>query len=805
MRTLLWSYLGQRQFPREMSRFEIWHFFTLADADRRELRVRFPRKGRLGAAVQLGFLRMTGNTLAAMDYMPRAVLKRLGTQLQGLAPEIATLWALYRVERTLYAHQSWACAYAGYRWPDRVDADAVIQILEDGTAVTLDSQRLAQQAREALVQRHCLIPRQRDIADWVREAVHRVELQDRQCVEQAVWKGLRDSWLPQLLLERRPGPELALSLASSMTDPTVSDAVFRAQCRQVLAPWRPEVRQRRRSRAEQVRLHLMGDIRRVRPVLKHLIEIGLQSQGLHEVLRALGELAYCYGQREYSLYWSATSPAGHAWDDLILAPNREDAFKAYEAETLWEARRGLRNGSLWLPHAEQYGGRHRLLLPPPRWRAAREGFLVRHRLPENADEFIERTLDQVGLQAAVASGDIEINEGGFVYMRDDPAVRVERGDADLLRTRLYAHLGRVQLTQLLLAIDGETHFTWELLGSAPSVAEELVPLYAAIFVAAMGLDTTDVAMMIPGVRLSDIRRASMLLEEEKPLRRANDRVVEFLLAQPLSKAWGEGFEASSDLMSLDVSRHLWLSRVDPKRRRPAIGTYTHVLDQWAIAYDQPLLLATRQAGAAIEGAVRQSITRLERLAVDTHGYTDFGMTVAKLLGFDLCPRLYSLRDRHLHVPRGYAVPETLAPIVHRDVALEPIRDGWEELLHLAASIEEGWRTATVVLERFGSAARGDRVHRAGQSLGQLLRTTYLCDYFSLPDFRRPLCRVLERGESVLALQRQICTQPLPAKRGRRVEELIASRTASWPGIRSVCSERWIGKGSTCRLGTSSMP
>jgi Tn3 transposase DDE domain len=80
----------------------------------------------------------------------------------------------------------------------------------------------------------------------------------------------------------------------------------------------------------------------------------------------------------------------------------------------------------------------------------------------------------------------------------------------------------------------------------------------------------------------------------------NDRVVEFLPAQ----AWGEGFEASSDLMSLDVSRHLWLSRVDPKRRRPAIGTYTHVLDQWAIVYDQPLLFAARQAGADIEGAVR---------------------------------------------------------------------------------------------------------------------------------------------------------------------------------------------------------
>ena len=76
MRTLLWSYLGQRQFPREMSRFEIRHFFTMTENDRRELRIRFPKKVRLGAALQLGFLRMTGTTLAAMDLsLPMAPVK----------------------------------------------------------------------------------------------------------------------------------------------------------------------------------------------------------------------------------------------------------------------------------------------------------------------------------------------------------------------------------------------------------------------------------------------------------------------------------------------------------------------------------------------------------------------------------------------------------------------------------------------------------------------------------------------------------------------------------------------------------
>ncbi len=50
MRSLLWSNLGHRNFPKEMGRFEIRHFFTLTNAERRELRVRFPRSLRLGAA-----------------------------------------------------------------------------------------------------------------------------------------------------------------------------------------------------------------------------------------------------------------------------------------------------------------------------------------------------------------------------------------------------------------------------------------------------------------------------------------------------------------------------------------------------------------------------------------------------------------------------------------------------------------------------------------------------------------------------------------------------------------------------------
>ena len=57
---------------------------------------------------------------------------------------------------------------------------------------------------------------------------------------------------------------------------------------------------------------------------------------------------------------------------------------------------------------------------------------------------------------------------------------------------------------------------------------------------------------------------------------------------------GVQYAVTADMMSLEATRHLWLSRLDPRRRSFAVGTYTHVLDQWGIVYDQPIVLNKRR-------------------------------------------------------------------------------------------------------------------------------------------------------------------------------------------------------------------
>ena len=63
------------------------------------------------------------------------------------------------------------------------------------------------------------------------------------------------------------------------------------------------------------------------------------------------------------------------------------------------------------------------------------------------------------------------------------------------------------------------------------------------------------------------------------------------------------------------------------------------------------------------------------------------------------------------------------------------------------------------------------MYETGDALGKLLRTLYLCDYFSNPVFRTEVLDLLNQGEAVHSLQRAIHNGMITAKHGRTMEEL----------------------------------
>lgn len=188
-------FLGWRRLPAGLSDFEIAHFFTLKPEGVRAVRSRFKSSLRLGAALQLGFLRMCGRPLSAMQRVPRDLLQHLGQQLRIPAPDIATLRAIYRRRRaTLFEHQSWAIAHLGMRRFQLADAAELMRPLTDIMRAGVFGDHLHSATRRLLYERQIVIPGTRRVAELAANAVAQVERAAHSIIEREIPAETRSRW-----------------------------------------------------------------------------------------------------------------------------------------------------------------------------------------------------------------------------------------------------------------------------------------------------------------------------------------------------------------------------------------------------------------------------------------------------------------------------------------------------------------------------------------------------------------------------------------------------------------------------------
>jgi hypothetical protein len=78
-------FLGTKKLPEDLTSFEMAHFFSFSGEMRREIIARRNASQRIGLAIHVGFLRMTGRSLDAFETIPRVLLRHLGKQFECAA------------------------------------------------------------------------------------------------------------------------------------------------------------------------------------------------------------------------------------------------------------------------------------------------------------------------------------------------------------------------------------------------------------------------------------------------------------------------------------------------------------------------------------------------------------------------------------------------------------------------------------------------------------------------------------------------------------------------------------------------
>jgi TnpA family transposase len=118
----------------------------------------------------------------------------------------------------------------------------------------------------------------------------------------------------------------------------------------------------------------------------------------------------------------------------------------------------------------------------------------------------------------------------------------------------------------------------------------------------------------------------------------------------------------------------------------------------------------------------------------------------------------------------------LSPIIGRRIKEDVIREHWDEILHLVASLKAGTVLPSAMLRRLAAFRRQNQLDLALQELGRIERSLFMLDWLESPQLRQHCQAGLNKSEQRHALARVICTfkQGRIADRGHDAQQFRAS-------------------------------
>lgn len=193
------AYLGREGFLQGLGASEVAQFFSLSEDELHAVRTHRRALNRLGVALQIGYLRLTGTALNSFEIIPPQVLAHLGGELGVEVPRLTSIRALYRRRRTLFEHHAAAKSALGLRNITLHGEWALGGFLRREAGVRIARDELVSAARDWLVEHHYLQLPQRRLVGPAAAARRRAETGILALAVRKVDKVQSEAWTDQLL------------------------------------------------------------------------------------------------------------------------------------------------------------------------------------------------------------------------------------------------------------------------------------------------------------------------------------------------------------------------------------------------------------------------------------------------------------------------------------------------------------------------------------------------------------------------------------------------------------------------------
>ena len=214
--------------------------------------------------------------------------------------------------------------------------------------------------------------------------------------------------------------------------------------------------------------------------------------------------------------------------------------------------------------------------------------------------------------------------------------------------------------------------------------------------------------------------------------------------------WGAGSTAvasdSTHVRALDQNILTeWHSRYHGR----GVLIYWHVEKRSMAVHSQLISCSASEVAAMVEGAMRHDTAMdVQANYTDSHGQSEIGFAITRLLAFDLLPRVKRINKVRLYVPdagQRDAYPR-LTPALTRPIRWGIVAEQYDQMIKYATAIRTATASTEAILRRFTRSASHPTC-QAMLEVGRAQKTTFIARDLRLRDLQREIEERLNVVES----------------------------------------------------------
>ncbi|MGB0848871.1 MAG: Tn3 family transposase [Thiolinea sp.] len=178
-----------------------------------------------------------------------------------------------------------------------------------------------------------------------------------------------------------------------------------------------------------------------------------------------------------------------------------------------------------------------------------------------------------------------------------------------------------------------------------------------------------------------------------------------------------------------------------------VSAYTFVDERHFLWHSLMISASDRESAYVIDGLMHNDVVKSDIHSTDTHGYTEAVFGLTHLLGFSFAPRIKGLGKQTLYIFRSKSQADSkwkIAP--DKTINTNLIRENWDDLLRLVATIKLKENTASAIFRRLNSYSRQHALYQTLKAFGQIIKSLFILRYVNEVELRQAIEKQLNKVE-----------------------------------------------------------